>query len=82
MIELIKFIFKTNVLKNIDEYPNYQFNAIEHNLGGAVASIDLYETVNKVYNDLDVNEPKWIIFEQSELEVKNLLKIFIKKLKL
>ena len=64
MIELKEIIFQTNVLIDIDEHPNYQFISIGHSLGGSVATLVLYEAINKKYIDPNLNEPALITFGQ------------------
>ena len=50
MVELREIIFTSKVLSDIDEHPGYQFIATGHSLGGAVASLVLYDAMIKGFN--------------------------------
>ena len=60
-LEIINLIFTSEVLQDIDSHTGYQFIFIGHSLGGAVASIVLYEAFNKKYITQD-NNPALITF--------------------
>ena len=62
--ELKEIIFQSNVLQDIDNHPDYQFIAVGHSLGGAVAALTLYEAVNRGYINRNYNEPVLITFGQ------------------
>ena len=81
MIELKEIIFQTNVLKDINEHPGYQFIATGHSLGGAVGALVLYEGVNKGYIDSNLNEPVLITFGQPRTGNENFVKDFNSKIK-
>ena len=81
MIELKEIIFTPDVVKDITEHPNYQFIAIGHSLGGAVATLVLYDAVNKGYVDSNVNEPVLITFGQPRTGNEKFVKDFNIKIK-
>ena len=60
-LEIRDLIFSSENLKDIDSHPRYQFIFIGHSLGGAVASIELYEAFNKKYITKE-NKPALISF--------------------
>lgn len=81
MIELKEIIFQSNVLIDIDNHPGYQFISIGHSLGGAVASLILYDAVNKNYIKPNINEPVLITFGQPRTGNKNFVNDFNSKIK-
>ena len=62
--ELKEIFFTKDVLDDIEAHPDYQFIATGHSLGGAVATIFLYEAINKGYLDPNRNEPVLITYGQ------------------
>ena len=54
-------IFIPQTLKDINSHPGYQFIFVGHSLGGAVASLELYEAINRKYISQD-NNPALITF--------------------
>ena len=71
-------------LDDIEAHSGYQFIAIGHDLGGVVATIFLYEAINKGYLDQNKNEPVLFTFEQPRTgnfvldfnkKIKNLMRI-------
>ena len=62
MVELREIIFTSKVLSDIDEHPGYQFIATGHSLGGAVASLVLYDAMIKGFIISRLNEPVLITF--------------------
>ena len=62
--ELREIIFTKEVLEDINAHPGYQLIATGHSLGGAIATVFLYDSVTKGYIDATVNEPVLITFGQ------------------
>ena len=81
MVELKEIIFQSNVLQDIDNHPGYQFIAVGHSLGGAVATLTLYEAVNRGYISADYNEPVLITFGQPRTGNENFVNDFNSKIK-
>ena len=83
MKELKDIIFTSEVLSDINNHSGYQFISIGHSLGGAVATLVLYDAVNRGYINPNNNEPVLITFGQPiELQMKILFQILILKLKM
>ena len=64
MVELREIVFQTEVIADINEHPGYQFIGTGHSLGGAVASLVLYDAMVKGYIVSRLNEPVLITFGQ------------------
>ena len=81
MVELKEIIFQSNVLQDIDNHPGYQVIAVGHSLGGAVATLTLYEAVNRGYISAENNEPVLITFGQPRTGNENFVNDFNSKIK-
>ena len=79
--ELKEIFFTKVVLDDIEAHPDYQFIATGHSLGGAVATIFLYEAINKGYLDPNRNEPVLITYGQPRTGNENFVLDFNKKIK-
>ena len=79
--ELKEIFFTKDVLDDIEAHPDYQFIATGHSLGGAVATIFLYEAINKGYLDPNRNEPVLITYGQPRTGNENFVLDFNKKIK-
>jgi len=79
--ELKEIFFTKDVLDDIQAHPDYQFIATGHSLGGAVATIFLYETINKGFLDPNNNEPVLITYGQPRTGNENFVLDFNKKVK-
>ena len=79
--ELKEIFFTKDVLDDIEAHPDYQFIATGHSLGGAVATIFLYEAINKGYLDPNRNEPVLITYGQPRTGHENFVLDFNKKVK-
>ena len=79
--ELKEIFFTKDVLDDIQAHPDYQFIATGHSLGGAVATIFLYEAINKGYLDPNRNEPVLITYGQPRTGNENFVLDFNKKIK-
>ena len=79
--ELRDLIFTKQVLKDINQHPDYQFIATGHSLGGSVATIILYDAINKGYINPNVNEPVLITFGQPRTGNEDFVLDFNKKIK-
>jgi hypothetical protein len=79
--ELKEIFFTKDVLDDIQAHPDYQFIATGHSLGGAVATIFLYEAINKGYLDPNRNEPVLITYGQPRTGNENFVLDFNKKVK-
>ena len=79
--ELKELIFAPEILEDIDAHPGYQFIATGHSLGGAVATILLYEAVSKGYINPTLNEPVLITYGQPRTGNENFVIDFNKKIK-
>ena len=55
-------IFTPDVLEDINEHPGYQIVFTGHSLGAAVASIVLYDAINRKYISKNENNPALIAF--------------------
>lgn len=60
-LEIKGLIFTSETLKDINSHPGYQFIFVGHSLGGAVASLELYEAINRKYISQE-NNPAVITF--------------------
>jgi hypothetical protein len=74
-------LFQKKYLDDINEHPGYQFISVGHSLGGAVATIILYEGVSKGYIDPNKNEPVLITFGQPRTGNEEFVIDFNKKIK-
>ena len=79
--ELINTIFTQNILDDIKDHPTYQFISIGHSLGASVASLVLYEAVNKDYIDTKLNDPVLIAFGMPRTGNENFVLDFTSKIK-
>ena len=79
--ELKQLIFSTEILKDINEHPGYQFIATGHSLGASVATIILYEAVSKRFLDQTINEPVLISFAQPRTGNEDFVIDFNEKIK-
>ena len=79
--ELKQLIFSTEILKDINEHPGYQFIATGHSLGASVATIILYEAVSKRFLDPTINEPVLISFAQPRTGNEDFVVDFNEKIK-
>ena len=79
--ELKEIFFTKDVLDDIEAHPDYQFIATGHSLGGAVATIFLYEAINKGYLDPNRNEQVLITYGQPRTGNENFVLDFNKKIK-
>ena len=79
--ELKEIFFTKDVLDDIQAHPDYQFIATGHSLGGAVATIFLYEAINKGFLDPNKNEPVLITYGQPRTGNENFVLDFNKKVK-
>ena len=79
--ELKEIIFTSDILSDIDNHPGYQFISVGHSLGGAVATLVLYEGVNKGFIHPNYNEPVLITFGQPRTGNENFVLDFISKIK-
>ena len=79
--ELKEIIFTKKVLDDIEAHKDYQFIATGHSLGGAVATIFLYDSVNKKYIDPNRNEPVLITYGQPRTGNENFVVDFNRKIK-
>ena len=79
--ELKEIFFTKDVLDDIQAHPDYQFIATGHSLGGAVATIFLYEAINKGFLDPNKNEPVLITYGQPRTGNENFVLDFNKKIK-
>ena len=79
--ELKEIIFTSDVLSDIDNHPGYQFISVGHSLGGAVATLVLYEGVNKGFIHPNYNEPVLITFGQPRTGNENFVLDFNSKIK-
>ena len=79
--ELKEIFFTKDVLDDIQAHPDYQFIATGHSLGGAVATIFLYEALNKGFLDPNKNEPVLITYGQPRTGNENFVLDFNKKVK-
>ena len=79
--ELKEIFFTKDVLGDIEAHPDYQFIATGHSLGGAVATIFLYEAINKGFLDTNKNEPVLITYGQPRTGHENFVLDFNKKVK-
>ena len=79
--ELKQLIFSTEILKDINEHPGYQFIATGHSLGASVATIILYEAVSKRFLDPTINEPVLISFAQPRTGNEDFVIDFNEKIK-
>ena len=79
--ELKEIFFTKDVLDDIEAHPDYQFIATGHSLGGAVATIFLYEALNKGFLDPNKNEPVLITYGQPRTGNENFVLDFNKKVK-
>ena len=79
--ELKEIIFTSDVLSDIDNHPGYQFISVGHSLGGAVATLVLYEAVNKGFIYPNYNEPVLITFGQPRTGNENFVLDFNSKIK-
>ena len=83
MKELKDIIFTSEVLSDINNHSGYQFISIGYSLGRAVATLALYDAINRGYINPNNNEPVLITFGQPiELQMKILFQILILKLKM
>ena len=64
MLKMKEIIFTPEVLSDIDSHPGYQVIVTGHSLGGAVASLIIYEAVNRNYISPEYNEPVLITLGQ------------------
>ena len=81
MVELREIVFQTEVLADINEHPGYQFIATGHSLGGAVASLVLYDAMVKGYIVSRLNEPVLITFGQPRTGNENFVNDFNARIK-
>ena len=79
--ELKQLIFSTEILKDINEHPGYQFIATGHSLGASIATIILYEAVSKRFLDPTINEPVLISFAQPRTGNEDFVIDFNEKIK-
>ena len=80
-LELIDLVFSKEVKEDIKAHPGYQFIATGHSLGGAVATVFIYEAFTKKNIDSDVNEPVLITFGQPRTGNENFVISFNKIIK-
>ena len=80
-LELRELIFTKENLDDIAAHPGYQFIAIGHSLGGAVATVVLYDGVSKGYINSNTNEPILITFGQPRTGNENFVVDLNKKIK-
>ena len=80
-LELKELIFSTEIFKDIEQHPGYQFIATGHSLGASVATLILYEAVSGKYIDPSINEPVLITFGQPRIGNENFVKDFNEKIK-
>ena len=64
LLKMKEIIFTPEVLSDIDSHPGYQVIVTGHSLGGAVASLIIYEAVNRNYISPEYNEPVLITLGQ------------------
>ena len=64
MLKMKEIIFVPEVISDIEAHPGYQFIVTGHSLGGAVASLAIYEAVNRNYISPKYNEPVLITYGQ------------------
>ena len=79
--ELREIIFTKEVLDDINAHPGYQLIATGHSLGGAIATVFLYDSVTKGYIDATVNEPVLITFGQPRTGNEDFVVDFNRKIK-
>ena len=78
--ELKETIFTLDVLSDINNHPGYQFISVGHSLGGAIATLVLYEGVNKRFIYPKYNEPVLITFGQPRTGNENFVLDFNSKI--
>jgi hypothetical protein len=81
MQELKEIIFTSDVLSDINNHPGYQFISVGHSLGGAVATLVLYDAVNRGYINPKYNEPVLITFGQPRTGNEDFVLDFNSKIK-
>ena len=74
-------IFTTDVLADIADHSDYQFVFTGHSLGASVASILLYDAVNRNYINKVTNNPAFIGFGMPRTGNKNWVTDFNSKIK-
>lgn len=85
-MDMRDIIYTTEVLKDFDEHPGYQFVFTGHSLGASVAAISLYDAINRKYINTAGNNPalvgfgmprtgneKWVL--DFNTKVKNVLRV-------
>ena len=81
MVELREIVFQPEVIADINEHPGYQFIGTGHSLGGAVASLVLYDAMDKGYIVSRLNEPVLITFGQPRTGNKDFVNDFNVRIK-
>ena len=81
VFEIKDMLFTPEILEDIIAHPGYQFISTGHSLGGAIASLMLYDAVNNGYIDPKKNEPVLITYGQPRTGNKNFVIDFNKKIK-
>jgi hypothetical protein len=61
-MEIKDIIFTPDVLEDINDHPGYQIIFTGHSLGASVASIVLYDAINRKYISKNENNPALIVF--------------------
>ena len=79
--EIKKEIFTYNILEDINSHPGYHIIATGHSLGGAIATLFLYEAINKKYLIPEINEPILITFGMPRIGNENFVIDFNSKIK-
>ena len=79
--ELEKLIFTQDVLDDLSAHSGYQIISTGHSLGGAVATITLYNAVTKGYINPSKNDPVLITFGQPRTGNEGFVIDFNKKIK-
>ena len=80
MLEIKEILFTNQVLQDINNHPGYQFIVTGHSLGGAVASVVLYDAVNSNYINPSLNEPVMITYGQPRTGNEKYVKDFNSKI--
>ena len=74
-------IFTKDILGDIAKHPEYQFIFTGHSLGASVASVLLYDAINRNYINKDTNNPAFIGFGMPRTGNKNWVTDFNSKVK-
>ena len=74
-------IFTTEILGEIAAHPDYQFIFTGHSLGASVASVLLYDAINRNYINKNTNNPAFIGFGMPRTGNENWVTDFNTKVK-